>query len=182
MEYDDIPAFAAVDAVAMAEYGMAQAVFANDTSGKTRQQLVVDWTRKGFVNDDKQVWLKVTDTDCGNEMVAAAFWRFQFEEPASSKGGSVESLLSEAEKQQKSEGGPRSVIEEMGRLAAEFKQEFVGTKPHACTRRPRSQTTLSSSALLDLVPISFSSSSSFHSCASRLHSSLHLLAYRALLY
>jgi hypothetical protein len=75
MEEDDIPAFAAVDAAAFANWGVAKAMDQAATGGEPRQQMIERWTRQGFCNDSEQVWLKVTDTDTdANELVAVAMW------------------------------------------------------------------------------------------------------------
>ncbi|KAK5120572.1 hypothetical protein LTR85_006228 [Meristemomyces frigidus] len=111
----------------MADYGLAQAMFAADTSGKTRQQLVEGWTRQGFGKDSTQTWLKVTDTDSGGEMVAAAMWRFQLEEAAS---GDEITVLAEVKEEQRNETGPPTVLDAMAKTGKEFRREFIGTHPH----------------------------------------------------
>ncbi|KAK4547413.1 hypothetical protein LTR36_001069 [Oleoguttula mirabilis] len=105
----------------MADYGLAQAMFAADVSGKTRQQSVVDWARERWDNANNLTWVKVTDTDSGNEMIAAALWRFE-------SGG--EPSVPEEVKEEQRDAGPPSVFDAMGRLGKEFIQEFIGTKPH----------------------------------------------------
>lgn len=142
MEEDDIPAFAAVDAAAMANWGIAQAMDKASTGGEPRQQLVERWTRQGFRNDSEQAWLKVTDTET-NELVAAAMWRFQLEEerpnpvtdkkelpaPTAEANGEVIKEVNEGAKRK----GPSrpGVMGAMAEIWEDFKNEFIGNRPHA---------------------------------------------------
>ncbi|KAK4553161.1 hypothetical protein LTR86_009691 [Recurvomyces mirabilis] len=81
LQYTDIPAFAALDAAAMADWGLAKAMAFDLPPGETREQWILKFTQQGFVQNDRVKWLKVVDTELeGEQMVAAALWRFQFEQ------------------------------------------------------------------------------------------------------
>jgi len=138
MEEEDIPTFAAIDAAAMADWGMAQAMDSAATGGEPRQAMVERWTREGFRNDSRQVYLKITDDET-DEIVAVGMWRFQFkgeEQPKDDVPAPAVEVEGEVEKkkeqgaQEKVEAGP-DVMVAMTKIGKEFRKEFVGAKPHA---------------------------------------------------
>jgi hypothetical protein len=136
MEEDDIPVFAALDAAAMVNWGIAKAMQASLPPGESRQDTVEKWTRQGFQNDSESTWIKVIDTDLNNQMIAVAMWRFQLDEektPAqlSAPGAEVEGA---AEEKKPSVMARFTVMQAMAEDAKDFKEKFIGTKPHASKR------------------------------------------------
>lgn len=69
----DVPAFAAVDDAAMADWPYAQAMGLNLPC--SRIEMVEAWVRQGLTTDSTKTYLKVEDDETG-EMVAGALWRF----------------------------------------------------------------------------------------------------------
>lgn len=141
MEEDDIPAFAVVDTKAAVGWGLAKAMETSNPTPETRPQFVERWTREGWGKDSSQTWLKVTDSDLGGQMVAAALWRFQLDEEKPKQVNDVPAPAAEAGADStKAMDAPKlsnpNVLEVMGKMWAEFKAEFVGTKPHASTSSP----------------------------------------------
>ncbi|KAK5134952.1 hypothetical protein LTR08_005903 [Meristemomyces frigidus] len=133
MTLADIPAFAVVDAAAMADWGMARLM---DSPSEPRQQMVERWTRAGFRNDDEQAWVIVRDDETG-DMVAAAMWQFVPEQVPEMKEG-VEGKVEAAALMESKEMGEREkILSREGGMAAlvrsgkAFKNEFIGGKAHA---------------------------------------------------
>ncbi|KAI7091312.1 hypothetical protein KC356_g804 [Hortaea werneckii] len=127
MEEDDIPAFAALEAAAMAGWSVARAMDMASQGGEPRQQMVERWAREGLQNDSQQVWLKVTDTEPG-ELIAAALWRF---ERADENAGAADSVPAKqdatVELQSQTHPVP-DVMAAMDKIWKAFKCEFVGGK------------------------------------------------------
>ena len=119
MDEDDIPAFGAIDAAAMADWGMAQAQQNMITNGKTRRQEVEDWTRHGFRNASEQVWLKVTDTETG-ALISVAMWRFHPDGDMPMPPPKVDVTALMAAKRE---------------MEKQFKGQFIGSKPYASKAR-----------------------------------------------
>lgn len=130
MEEDDIPAFAALDEAAMANWGLAIAMNKSLGPGEPRRVWIEKFTRAGYQNDSNQVWLKVVDKDTDG-MVAAAMWRFQLDEK---KPANEPTAPEEAKAPQQPAKQP-GVLAAMGKLGDRFKDEFVGQQPHACQYR-----------------------------------------------
>lgn len=101
LQEEDIPAFAAVDDAAMADWPYGQAMGIGLPG--PRIQMVEDWVRAGLHSDSTQTYLQVSDDETG-EMVAGALWRFQPEESEKGKpsaGGSSMRELDEKAKMAK---------------------------------------------------------------------------------
>lgn len=137
----DIPAFAAVDAAGMANWGMAQAMNLAQPGGEPREVWVERWMRADFRNDDEMAWVKVTDPEAGGEMIAAALWDFRLREKKEKANEEVEV---EVEVGAPAEGAApvakpeeqHGVMAALGKLAKEFHDEFIGTKPFASMHPP----------------------------------------------
>lgn len=135
MEEDDIPAFAVVDTAAAAGWALAQAMEKSSPTSEPRPQFVERWTREGWGKDPESTWLKVTDSDLGGQLVAAALWRFQLEEekpqvkemPAPAAELNADALVSGDAPKEKLP----TVMDAMAKNWSEFKEEFIGTKRHA---------------------------------------------------
>ncbi|KAI6814801.1 hypothetical protein KC332_g7191 [Hortaea werneckii] len=128
MEEDDIPAFAAVEAAAMAGWSVARAMDMASKGGEPRQQMVERWAREGLQNDSQQVWLKVTDTELG-ELVAAALWRFELADQKAGAAGAAGSVPAKRDATVELQGQTRpvpDVIAAMDKIWEAFKCEFVG--------------------------------------------------------
>jgi len=158
LQPEDIPAMAAVDAAAMATWGLARAMDRSATTGEPRQQMVERWMREGFGKDPTQTWMKVTDEEANGKLIAAALWKFQLEPEG---GGERHARAGEATGREEEEGRevppPAPAVEvdgekragEVGKEAAEtvppppnimavmaanaqaFKSQFIGPQPHA---------------------------------------------------
>ncbi|KAI7308276.1 hypothetical protein KC315_g13412 [Hortaea werneckii] len=129
MEEDDIPAFAAVEAAAMAGWSVARAMDMAGQGGEPRQAMVERWAREGFRNDSQQVWLKVIDTELG-ELVAAALWRFELADEKAGAAGSVSARDAAVELPGQTHPVP-DVIATMGKIWEAFKSEFIGGQAFA---------------------------------------------------
>ncbi|KAK6443214.1 hypothetical protein LTR95_000038 [Oleoguttula sp. CCFEE 5521] len=145
LEEADIPAFAVVDDLAMADWGLARAMMHGTPI--PRRELVEGMLRSGWGKDPAQSLLKVVDDETG-EIVACAMWRVQTEESdeqLDSRGASVirkaldphagatgddeggEDIVGETAKK----SGPPSMMGEMGRQWEAFRKETFGSAPHA---------------------------------------------------
>ncbi|GAB1736836.1 hypothetical protein NU219Hw_g8864t1 [Hortaea werneckii] len=129
MEEDDIPAFAAVEAAAMADWSVARAMNTASQGGEPRQEMVERWAREGLRNDSQQVWLKVTDTELG-EVVAAALWRFELAAVRVDGASSVPARNAVVEPQGQTHPVP-GVMTALGKIWEAFKSEFVGGQAFA---------------------------------------------------
>ncbi|KAI6902905.1 hypothetical protein D0869_04163 [Hortaea werneckii] len=129
MEEDDIPAFAAVEAAAMAGWSVARAMDMAGQGGEPRQAMVERWAREGFRNDSQQVWLKVIDTEL-RELVAAALWRFELADERADDASSVPARDAAVEPQRQTHPVP-DVIATMGKIWEAFKSEFIGGQAFA---------------------------------------------------
>lgn len=129
MDEDDIPAFAAVEAAAMADWSIAKAMDMSSQGGEPRQAMVERWAREGFQNDSQQVWLKVTDNELG-EVVAAALWRFELVDERADGASSVPARDAAVEPQGQTHPVP-DVMAAMGKIWKAFKSEFVGGQAFA---------------------------------------------------
>ncbi|KAI7365150.1 hypothetical protein KC354_g5109 [Hortaea werneckii] len=129
IEEDDIPAFAAVEAAAMAGWSVARAMDMAGQGGEPRQAMVERWAREGFRNDSQQVWLKVIDTELG-ELVAAALWRFELADERAGAAGSVSARDAAVELPGQTHPVP-DVIATMGKIWEAFKSEFIGGQAFA---------------------------------------------------
>lgn len=149
---------AAVDAAAMATWGLARAMDQSATTGEPRQQMVERWMREAYGKDPTQTWMKVTDDEAGGELIAAALWKFQLQ-PEEERGavGSGDATGREEKKQtgeepapplatvvdgvKRADGVEKDVAETlppppniMAVMAADaraFKSQFIGPRPHA---------------------------------------------------
>ncbi|KAI7540712.1 hypothetical protein KC331_g9009 [Hortaea werneckii] len=129
MEEDDIPAFAVVEAAAMAGWSVARAMDMASQGGEPRQAMVERWACEGFQNDSQQVWLKVTDTELG-ELVAVALWRFELADERAGAAGSVPARDAAVELQGQTHPVPEVMVA-MGEIWEAFKSEFVGGQAFA---------------------------------------------------
>ena len=133
LEEDDIPAFVALDAKAMANWGLAHAMQNCMPADTTRPEMIDKFTRKDFGKDPEITWLKVVDTET-DEMAAAAMWRFELNEQSAkqAKDKSATEAVVEAAREGDDEPEQRpTVMDEMGRGMDEFREKFVGTRPRA---------------------------------------------------
>ena len=69
----DMPAFVDVDDLAMKDYAYARAMV---PEGQSRKEVILGFMRQGFKQDEKNVYLKITQHD---ELIAGAMWQFEFE-------------------------------------------------------------------------------------------------------
>ncbi|KAI7221781.1 hypothetical protein KC333_g1534 [Hortaea werneckii] len=129
MEEDDIPAFAAVEAAAMARWSVARTMDMSSQGGELRQEMVERWAREGFRNDSQQVWLKVTDTEL-DELVAAALWRFELADERAQDASLVPARDAAVEPPGQTHLVPE-VMAAMGKIWEAFKHEFVGGQAFA---------------------------------------------------
>lgn len=140
MEEEDIPEFAEVDDMAMANWGLAQAMSRSNPTNEPRKRMIEEYMHKGFHADSRLTYLKVTDAETG-EMVSAAVWRFVLEpEEGQSKDEAHEEESDETSKNNpnvpkepgvsKGAGTP-SVMVEMQRLWTEFRDECFPNQPYA---------------------------------------------------
>ncbi|RMZ03598.1 hypothetical protein D0862_05583 [Hortaea werneckii] len=129
MEEDDIPAFAAVEAAAMADWSVARAMNMASQGGEPRQEMMERWAREGLRNDSQQVWLKVTDTELG-EVVAAALWRFELADERADGASSVPARDAAVDPQGQKLPVP-GVMTALGKIWEAFKSEFVGGQAFA---------------------------------------------------
>ncbi|KXL46263.1 hypothetical protein M433DRAFT_65847 [Acidomyces richmondensis BFW] len=130
LQIEDIPAMAAVDAAAMATWGLARAMDQSATTGEPRQQMVERWMREAYGKDPTQTWMKVTDDEAGGELIAAALWKFQLQ-PEEERGavGSGDATGREEKKQTGEEPAPPLATVVDG--VKPFKSQFIGPRPHA---------------------------------------------------
>ena len=101
---------------------------------RPRREFAAEWTRKDWGKDPNQHWLKVTEAETG-DMAAAALWTFHPEKQKSKEVPPPADIqIEEAAIQEvpESEKLQKSFYEELGRMSKEFKDEFIGTRPHAC--------------------------------------------------
>ncbi|RMY50441.1 hypothetical protein D0865_06904 [Hortaea werneckii] len=131
MEEADIPAFAAVEAAAMAGWSVARAMDMTSRGGEPRQEMVERWAREGFQNDSQQVWLKVIDTEL-DELVAAALWRFELADERAQDASLVPARDAAVELPGQTHPVP-DVMVGMGKIWEAFKNEFVGGQAFAIT-------------------------------------------------
>lgn len=129
MEEADIPAFAAVEAAAMAGWSVARAMDMTSRGGEPRQEMVERWAREGFQNDSQQVWLKVIDTEL-DELVAAALWRFELADERAQDASLVPARDAAVELPGQTHPVP-DVMVGMGKIWEAFKNEFVGGQAFA---------------------------------------------------
>ncbi|KAI7195661.1 hypothetical protein D0869_01503 [Hortaea werneckii] len=129
MEEDDIPAFAAVEAAAMADWSVARAMDMTSQGCEPRQAMVERWAREGFQNDSQQVWLKVTDTELG-ELVAAALWRFELADERAGAASSAPARNAAVEPQGQTYPVPE-VMAAMSKIWEAFKNDFIGGQAFA---------------------------------------------------
>ncbi|OQO04925.1 hypothetical protein B0A48_07943 [Cryoendolithus antarcticus] len=145
LEEADIPAFAIVDDLAMANWGLARAMMHG--TPLPRRELVEGIMRSGWGKDPAQSLLKVVDDETG-EIVACAMWRVQTEEsdeqldargaamirkalnPHAGATGGVEGGEGTVDETGK-KSGPPSMMGEMGRQWEAFRAETFGSAPHA---------------------------------------------------
>ncbi|KAI7227942.1 hypothetical protein KC343_g6259 [Hortaea werneckii] len=130
MEEDDVPAFAAVEAAAMAGWSVAKAMDMASQGGEPRQQMVERWACEGLQNDSQQVWLKVIDTELG-ELVAAALWRFEMADERAGAASPVPAQRDAAVRPQRQINPVPDVMVAMGKIWEAFKCEFVGGRAFA---------------------------------------------------
>ncbi|KAK3115227.1 hypothetical protein LTR53_005638 [Teratosphaeriaceae sp. CCFEE 6253] len=146
MEEEDAPAFATIDGLAMADWPIGRAmVLAMSGTGETRHDVIERWYRQGFRNDSELVWLKVTDTGLGGEIIACALWRYhldgagpKIEAPRTTQEGASATKTPETEPEPKV-----TIWTALDRAWGEFREEFIGSKPHAnlqiCIAHPKHQ-------------------------------------------
>ncbi|KAK1047119.1 hypothetical protein LTR74_017815 [Friedmanniomyces endolithicus] len=141
MQESDIAAFAALDAAAMANWGVAKAMQNSMPAGVSRQAMIEKWTRDGWAKDSELVWLKLVDSALDGEMVAAAMWGFHLKEeeekqvenevpapaPVAEVGG--ENAVEEMSGEKKVE--KPNVVAAMREIGTPFEEKYVGETPHA---------------------------------------------------
>ncbi|KAM0696917.1 hypothetical protein Q7P36_002988 [Cladosporium allicinum] len=132
----DIPAFAAVDDVAMKDWPFAVAMGLN--SRVPRIQMVEGWVRHGFETDSAQVYLQVSDDETA-EMVAGALWRFedgearekQDENVADQKEGGGDGVKMEEGEDEQAAKMAAAFAEARKSMWKEFEAEFFLGQPYA---------------------------------------------------
>ena len=122
MEEDDIPAWADMEDRAARDWPLARAMFHDNTTGRSRRDMVEMWVRQGFRADSTQTYLKVTDTVTG-ELIAGALWRIQVDESTAPMAGDAKNANHK----------PTGVLADMARRWADFKAEFFPPQPYAST-------------------------------------------------
>ncbi|EMD01210.1 hypothetical protein BAUCODRAFT_21141 [Baudoinia panamericana UAMH 10762] len=143
MTEDDIHAFAVVDAAAAEGWPLAQAMDQAANGGEPRQRMIERWTRADWRNDEEVAWLKVTDSDLSDELIAAALWRFHPGEENQAEAGAAAITSTPVVEVTAAEGGGKeesnakeefpAVFDAMRAIGEKFRREFIGGKAHACT-------------------------------------------------
>ena len=127
LEQDDILAFAAIDARAMANWGVATAMENSMPAGTKRQDMIVQFTRKGFGEDSEVTWLKLIDEET-KEIAAVAKWSFELDVKEVKFTGET---IVDASRKGAQEPERPNIMVEMGRTMNEFREKYVGTQPRA---------------------------------------------------
>lgn len=124
LEVSDIDEFAELDALAMGntDIGQAMEIDAQSKQGKPRKDLIKGWMVEALKNKDPEngVWIKITDPE-SHRMVAAAAWVWQLA-PEKQKPSLHDEIAA-------SEENP-SVYAAMSRDWAAFKSEYFPSEPY----------------------------------------------------
>lgn len=132
MTEEDIPAFVEVDDIAMKDYPHAQAMGKNLPNGMTRKDMVRTWMEAGFKQaDSTKAILKVTDTERGDELIAAAMWMFQLEPKAKDEKPAENGLQNEVDKAMGEEEPYGKFMAAMAKKGKAFEDKYIHGQPHA---------------------------------------------------
>jgi hypothetical protein len=137
----DIPAYAALDAAAMATLGLARAMsLSAPPDAPPRQQMIEEWTKKDLatLEETDSLYLKVVDTDLPathgatdeGEIIAAAYWTFGEGGDAARKGNEGKGRAGQEDEKKEGLAGTGIGVEMM-REWEEFRREFFPGQPYA---------------------------------------------------